>query len=282
MALIRLELGSPTPLDGGRSFGRVGPYQRIDGTAHFSVNPASEANSLITDMSLAPRDGDGRVGFSADFSIVQPVDGQKGSRRLLLDVLNRGGRTAFRFFNGYDQVAPPHAPIDPGNGFLMERGFTVVWCGWQHDVPDIKGLMRCHVPEALGPSGTPLVEKVAVTFQPVELVHTHPLSDRLHRPYSAADPDDPDAVLTVRDEEDAPREVVPREAWSFATTSDGRLVQDTDHVYMESGFQTGKGIPGRIQDQLCTGGRVGTPWDQRHRVPPSTFPFTRQPLCGER
>ena len=240
MALTKLELESPTLLAGGRSFGQVGPYRRIDGTAHFSVDPEDEANSLITDLSLARRDSDGRVAFSADFSVLQPVDPQKGARRLLLDVLNRGGRTAFRFFNGYDQVAPPHAPLDPGNGFLMERGFTVVWCGWQHDVPDIKGLMRCNVPEALGPDGSPVVGKVAVTFQPVELMHTHPLSDRLHRPYPAADSDDPDAVLTVRDEEDSPREIVPREAWSFATIIDGKLVQDPDHVYMESGFQPGK------------------------------------------
>ena len=240
MALTRLELGSPTLLDGGRSFGRAGQYQRIDGAAYFSVDPASEANALITDLSLAPKDADGRVSFSSDFSILRPVDPSKGARRLLLDVLNRGGRTVLRFFNGYDQVAPPHAPIDPGNGFLMEQGYTVVWCGWQHDVPGVRGLMRAHVPEAVAPDGGPLVGKVAVTFQPVELMQTHPLSDRLHRPYSAADLSDGEAVLTVRDEEDSPREPVPREAWSFAAIIDGRLTPDPDHIYMESGFQPGK------------------------------------------
>ena len=240
MALTRLELGSPTLLDGGRSFGRVGQYQRIDGTAYFSVDPASEANALITDLSLAPKDADGRVSFSSDFSILQPVDPSKGARRLLLDVLNRGGRTVLRFFNGYDQVAPPHAPIDPGNGFLMEQGYTVVWCGWQHDVPDVRGLMRAHVPQAVASDGGPLVGKVAVTFQPVELMQTHPLSDRLHRPYSAADLSDAEAVLTVRDEEDSPRQTVPREAWSFAAIIDGRLTPDPDHIYMESGFQPSK------------------------------------------
>ena len=240
MALTRLDLGSPTILDGGRNFGQVGPYQRIDGTAYFSVDPESEANSVVTDLRLAPRNSDGRVAFSADFSILQPVDPEKGSRRLLLDVLNRGGRTVLRFFNGYDQVALPHAPIDPGNGFLMERGFTVVWCGWQHDVPDIKGLMRAHVPQALDSHGAPLEGKVAVTFQPVALVHTHPLSDRLHEPYSAASVDDPDAVLTVRDEEDSPRQTIPNEAWSFSSIVDGKLTPDPDHIYMESGFQPGR------------------------------------------
>ena len=238
MALTRLDLGSPTILDGGRNFGQVGPYQRIDGTAYFSVDPEGEANSVVTDLCLAPRNSDGLVPFSADFSILQPVDPEKGSRRLLLDVLNRGGRTVLRFFNGYDQVAPPHAPIDPGNGFLMERGFTVVWCGWQHDVPDVRGLMRAHVPQALDSDGAPLVGKVAVTFQPAALMHTHPLSDRLHKPYSAASVDDPEAVLTVRDEEDSPRQTIPNEAWSFSSIVDGKL--DPDHIYLESGFQPGK------------------------------------------
>ena len=240
MALTKLELGSPILLDGGRSFGQVGPYERVDGTAYFSVDPQNEANALITDLSLTPTDAEGRVCFSSDFSILQPADPSKGARRLLLDVLNRGGRTVLRFFNGYDQVAPPHAPIDPGNGFLMEQGYTVVWCGWQHDVPDVRGLMRAHVPQAVAPDGGPLVGKVAVTFQTVELMHTHPLSDRLHRPYSAADLSDAEALLTVRDEEDSPREAVPRDAWSFGAIIDGHLTPDPDHIYMESGFQPGK------------------------------------------
>ena len=240
MALTRLELGSPTVLDGGRSFGKVGPYQRTDGTAYFSVDPNNEANGPITDLSLSPRDSNGRVSFSADFSILLPTDPERGARRMLLDVLNRGGRTAFRYFNGSDQVAAPHVPIDPGNGFLMERGFAVVWCGWQHDVPDIRGLMKAHVPEALSPEGGPLIGKVAVTFQPVSLIYTQPLSDRAHKPYPAAAVDDLEAELTVRDEEDSPRETVPREAWSFAKIVDGKLTPDPDHIYMKSGFQPGK------------------------------------------
>ena len=40
----------------------------------------------------------------------------------------------------------PNAPLDPGNGFLMRQGYTIVWCGWQHDVPSVEGLMRIHPP----------------------------------------------------------------------------------------------------------------------------------------
>jgi hypothetical protein len=37
--------------------------------------------------------------------------------------------------------AVPGTPIDPGDGFLMRQGYTVAWCGWQQDVPDVAGLM---------------------------------------------------------------------------------------------------------------------------------------------
>jgi len=40
----------------------------------------------------------------------------------------------------------------------MRHGYTIVWCGWQHDVPAVDGLMRIHVPEARSADGpTPIV-----------------------------------------------------------------------------------------------------------------------------
>jgi hypothetical protein len=51
-------------------------------------------------------------------------------------------------FNGVPRPINPAGPTDAGNGFLMRLGYTVVWCGWQHDVPEADGLMRIKVPEA--------------------------------------------------------------------------------------------------------------------------------------
>jgi len=47
----------------------------------------------------------------------------------------------------------PGAPLDVGDGFLMRHGYTVVWCGWQHDVSAVAGLMRFMSPMPNGPAG---------------------------------------------------------------------------------------------------------------------------------
>ena len=149
MPVTRLEITSERPFADGQSFGEVGPYTRIDGTAHFAVDPLHPANEEIADIRLAPRNEQGQVEFSADFRILRPDDPAKGNGRLLLDVLNRGKALALRNINSAPDVAPD-APMDPGNGFLMREGYTVVWCGWQHDVPESPGLLRINVPEAPG------------------------------------------------------------------------------------------------------------------------------------
>ena len=80
----------------------------------------------------------------------------------------------------------------------MRHGYTVVWCGWQHDVPDIDGLMRIKVPEARQ-DGQPVSGRLLVSFQPNTPSQVQLLSDRGHRPYPSSDLDDPDAILLVRE-----------------------------------------------------------------------------------
>jgi hypothetical protein len=157
---------------------------------------------------------------------------------LLFDILNRGKQLALRNLNSAPDVAP-NAPLDPGNGFLMRQGYTVAWCGWQHDVPEVPGLMRLHAPEAVTSAG-PLTGKIMVTFQPNAPSSVQFLADRMHRPYPTRSLDDPDAVLTEQEHEDAPERVIPREQWSFARSEHGGVVPDAAHVYLASGFQPGK------------------------------------------
>ena len=108
----------------------------------FAVDPTHPANQLITDLKLAPRDVSGRVHFSADWRLLRPVEPQRGNHRLLFDILNRGRGPGLRNLNSAQDVAPTE-PLDPGNGFLMRQGYTVAWCGWQHDVPDAPGSCAC-------------------------------------------------------------------------------------------------------------------------------------------
>ena len=240
MALTKLEVKSRVPYAGGQAFGVAGAYELLTGTAHFGVDPNHPANLAINDIDLAPRDAGGQVTFSADFQLLKPVVPKQGNGRLLLDVPNRGRPRAMKVFNSAPE-APAGIPEEPGNGFLMRQGYTVVCCGWQHDVPAEPGLLRIQVPDAFGPDGQPISGPVVVTFQTSAPSKVQFLSDRNHLAYPATNLEDWDSVLTVQDHEDAPQCVIPREEWSFRRVEAGRAVPDRRYVNLESGF-----IPGKV------------------------------------
>ena len=214
MAVTKLDINSRQPLAQGQAFGDVGSYEQIDGKIHFAVDPNHPSNQLITDLKLAPRDGDGLVNFSADFRILRPSQPQRGNHRIFFDILNRGRGTALRNFNNAPDVTPDQPP-DPGNGFLMRQGYTVVWCGWQHDAPDVPGVMRLDGPGAQNQDGSPVSGKLVVTFQPNAPTQVQFLSDRMHRSYPSNNLEDPNAVLTIQDHEEAPEEMIPPQSCQY-------------------------------------------------------------------
>ncbi len=232
MPVTKIEITSRQSFAGGHSFGEVGSYEQLDGVVHFAVDPSNEANETVTDIELAPRSPDATVEFSAEFRVLQPMDLAKGNRRVLFDILNRGKPLALRNINSAPEV-PPDGPMDSGNGFLMREGYTVAWCGWQHDVPNAPGLMRAYVPDA------PVSGKIVVTFQPNVPTQVQYLSDRGHRAYPANNLEDWDSVLTVQEHEDAPERVIPRREWWFARLEDGRRIPDANHVCYPDGFHPG-------------------------------------------
>ncbi len=252
MAVTKLLITSRRPFAQEKAFGHIGPYEQLDGTVYFAVDPNHSANRLITDLKLAPRDANGLVHFSSDWRLLRPVEPRRGNHRLLFDILNRGRGPVLRNINSALDVLPTE-PLDPGNGFLMRQGYTVAWCGWQHDVPDAPGLMRLRPPEAVTPAG-PVSGKLVVTFQPNAPTCVQFLADNMHRPYPTQGLDDPGAMLTEQAHEDAPERVIPREQWSFARLEKGRVMPDASHVYMTSGFQ-----PGKVYQVIYTavGGPIG-------------------------
>ena len=83
-----------------------------------------------------------------------------------------------------------------GDGFLMRQGFTLLWVGWQFDVPG-NGL-RVYTPTA-SDNGRPIRGLVRSDFVLTERETDHSLADRNHAAYAVLDPSSPDNVLTVRD-----------------------------------------------------------------------------------
>jgi hypothetical protein len=242
MAVTQLDIRSREPYENGAVFGDGGVYERVDGVIHFAVDAAAAANASITDIDNAERGPDGLVHILADFCLLQPVEPVRGQRRLLLDVVNRGRKNLTGIFNRSERPLEPSERVDPGDGFLMRRGWTLAWCGWQWDVVRSQALMGLEAPQAVE-NGRPIAGRVLVQFQPNERLADHVLCDRVHRPYPAADVEEPEAELGVRDWLDGPRTVIPRDQWRFARDQDGRPVADEAHVRLEGGFE-----PGRFYD----------------------------------
>src|SRR3970282_1168170 len=233
MPVTRFEVTLRRPLAGGRAFGDVGRYEELVGRLHMAVDPRHAANRAITDAELAPRDADGRVAFAADVSILLPLDRGRMSGRFLLHVVNRGNTVTVPNFNhatrpAFEPGSDPHPPIDVGDGWLMRRGWVVVSCGLQCDLP----------PRA--PDVRPLTGRVFVQLQAPVDVPDFLLSDRGHDPYEAADLDEPGAVLVVSDQPDGPAGAITRNHARFSRVDGERVIPDARHIYLAGGFAKGR------------------------------------------
>ena len=229
---------------GGKSYGLAGPYEKFIGTMHFAVDPTNSANEIIVDIEHAPMNADGLVEFSATFTLIQPKDVTRGNGTMLLGVANRGTRRMLTFFNHADSpddgpwdADNPILPIEYGDGFLMQQGFTLLWVGWQFDVPvsRVAG-SRVFVPRAQ-PGDEPITGMVRSDFVVRERTFDRTLADRNHVPYPVSNPDAEGTVMTVRNAILGERRVVPRDQWAFARVENERVIPDMNHVYLETGFE---------------------------------------------
>jgi hypothetical protein len=202
-------------------------YERIVGKIHFAVDPKLAANRIIADIDLAPRNQQGLVEFTADLYMLKPADPAKGNGTALLEVSNRGGKGATNMF-GLGGRPDPRTAQELGDPLLFEQGFTLVWVGWEWDVPERPGMLRLDAPKIPGVTG--LVRSEIVQSQ---RTNRGTLGDRAQTPYAVADPDS--ATLTARDRPDGPRTTIARSQWRF--TEDGGSIE------FEAGF-----VPGRIYE----------------------------------
>ena len=216
-----------------------GDYEKLAGTVELELDPAHPANTRIVDLDRAPRNARGRVEASADFVVLRPREPPARGSVALLEVSNRGGKAALPYFNRARWSVDPSAPDDFGDRLLMRWRLTVMWVGWQFDVPRQPGLLRLRAPIARGTDG-PIEGLVRSDWTIERPTTTLSLAHRDHVAYPVVDPAHPDNVLTVRTTRLGPRQVVPRERWRFARLEDGRLVDDPAHVHLASGFERGK------------------------------------------
>ena len=252
VGISRVEIVRREPFAGGRAYGDIGPYERIDAVAHYAVDPAHPANAEIVDLDRAERSQDGKVHFSGDATFLVPIDPARANRALLFEMPNRGNRIAMRSFNMAPFDLMPTDELTPGDGFLLEWGWSVAWCGWQWDVPHPSVRMGLRAPvvplAARTPSG-----QMQLRIQPDRAADTFALTDHHvgsvgnHAPIAALDPDDPDAALWVREHLfDTPVRIA-RGRWAFARREGDATVPDPGRVHLAGGFE-----PGRIYDVVYT------------------------------
>ena len=234
-AVTSVTVTSRTTVAGGQSFGATGPYERLVGRIDFALDPADPHNSGIVDLNLAPRDSEGRVRFSSDLYVLRPVDPAKGNGVLLFEVANRGRRSLLGRFNRAAPGGDPTTDADFGDGLLMREGYTLVWIGWEIDVP--VPLLRIDAPPARLPAEADgrLSVEIMVNQQVTEAFLVDDPAGRPPVIYLPDNPESPSDVLTVRDRFWDTDEVIPRERWRFIV-GPGNLPK----LQLEPGFEPGR------------------------------------------
>jgi hypothetical protein len=238
--VVRVVVDRREDVLGGREWGDRGPYEKLVGRIYFAFDPANPHNGQIVDLTLAPRNSAGMVEAWTDFMVLQPKNSARRRGIAWVEVSNRGGKASLRYFNrAATGTLDPTSPEDFGDGLLLMEGLTIIWLGWQWDVPDQPGLLRLRVPAADASEGSleGVVRADWTVDQDAEVLF---LGHRGHRPYLPVSPNHPDHMLTVRDGRLAPRLVIPRDQWWFLPAEEGGQGNAWDRIAMEGGFQAGR------------------------------------------
>jgi hypothetical protein len=217
-----------SPAFGGASFGNVGQYEQLDGTAYGEVDPKDPLNAVITDIELAPRNSRGNVEYSMDISILKPIDMSRGNGTLIYDVVNRGSK-------GITNLNIGGNATNAGDGFLEREGYTMAWSGWEGDVTS--GI-QVKLPIAKHRDGSEIRGRVRSEYILSSPASTQDVTEPPS--YEAVSTDNSGATLTRRVHQHDPKELIPNMQWAFAdcTTVPFPGVPDPKKVCLQGGFDT--------------------------------------------
>jgi hypothetical protein len=218
--VTRFEVTGPSQAAfNGKEFGDAGRYERLLARASVSLDPADPRNAVIADLALAPRNAQGRVEAVAEVIILRPAEPFRGNGTMIVEVPNRGRELMGQLYN--DGAANAlMLNQDPGNGFLMRQGYTMVWVGWQADISAGEGLRleAPVIPNVVGRSREEYLFDNA----------TNPTSVQLTYPAATQE----GATLTVRGQADDPRQTPPDLRFRFL---DPRRIEITRPAGFDAG-----------------------------------------------
>src|ERR1700727_1877580 len=183
---------SQTPTFGGTTFGSVGTYDKIRGTASGTLDPKDPKNAVITDIALAPVDANGLVEYNMDFYILKPTDLTKGNHKVFFELPNRGGKQ-YGSLNLSGGGNDPTTAADAGTAFLQNQGYTIVWGGWEPTVSRANNSMGITLPVAVNADGSTITGPV---YNYIEFDNATTMSATVA--YATNTTDTTQATLTVK------------------------------------------------------------------------------------
>src|SRR5215208_3939482 len=200
-----------SPTFGGYAFKAVGQYEKLAGKAYGELDPNDPKNSGIVDIKLAPRNARGKVEYAFDFYILKPLDLARGNHKVMYEPPNRGAKThdSLNRGAGGDDPGSLTDPARLANTFLLPRGYTMVWSGWDFSAGTSSDEYNTAItlPVAKNPDGTP------ITGLSYEYIVTGGTSYALN--YPAASLDKSKATLTHRVRLDDVPQVVAASSWAY-------------------------------------------------------------------
>lgn len=226
--IVRFEVDEVVPAYGGQAFADVGQYEVVRGTAYGELNPSLPGNAVIADIDLTPRNAEGKVEYSTNVEILRPVDSERGNRRMFFEVLNRGNKLSPEVFNGSGDGNNLTAAESAGAGYLLRKGYSVVWAGWQSskNISSGNNRMMASLPEPVNPDGTPItgLTNMPHIFNDID-------SDTIPLLYNISDMEAEDSKLLIYNKSGVDPVEVPRDAWSFVDERTAKI--DRQHPFLQ-------------------------------------------------
>jgi alpha/beta hydrolase family protein len=125
---------------GGATFGASGTYERIEGVASGTLDPAHPANLGIALLNRAARDPDGLVEYKTAYILLRPTDPTLGNGRLIYEVNNRGRIMMLANLCAGAPGNNPRTASDLGDALPFRLGYSLLWSGWDPAAPKSTGL----------------------------------------------------------------------------------------------------------------------------------------------